>query len=170
MSATPIPRTLEMAVTGIREMSTIPTPPEERHPVLTFVGAVRREADRRRHPPRAAARGPGLLHPQPGASRSTAPRPRLRELVPEARIATAHGQMNEHALEQVVRRLLGEAVRRPGLHDDRRVRPRHLQRQHPDRRARRLLGPVPAAPAARPGRPRPRARATPTSSTRRRSR
>ena len=66
MSATPIPRTLEMAVTGIREMSTILTPPEERHPVLTFVGAVRREADRRRHPARAAARGPGLLHPQPG--------------------------------------------------------------------------------------------------------
>ncbi|MGK5643608.1 hypothetical protein ACSNOK_36170, partial [Streptomyces sp. URMC 126] len=52
MSATPIPRTLEMAVTGIREMSTITTPPEERHPVLTFVGpyeerqigaAIRRE-------------------------------------------------------------------------------------------------------------------------------
>ena len=52
MSATPIPRTLEMAITGIREMSTITTPPEERHPVLTFVGnyddrqvvaAIRRE-------------------------------------------------------------------------------------------------------------------------------
>ena len=66
MSATPIPRTLEMAVTGIREMSTILTPPEERHPVLTFVGAVRREADRRGDPARAAARGPDLLHPQPG--------------------------------------------------------------------------------------------------------
>ena len=39
MTATPIPRTLEMAVTGIREMSTITTPPEERHPVLTYVGA-----------------------------------------------------------------------------------------------------------------------------------
>ena len=39
MSATPIPRTLEMAITGIREMSTITTPPEERHPVLTYVGA-----------------------------------------------------------------------------------------------------------------------------------
>ena len=38
MSATPIPRTLEMAITGIREMSTIATPPEERHPVLSFVG------------------------------------------------------------------------------------------------------------------------------------
>lgn len=52
MSATPIPRTLEMAVTGIREMSTLATPPEERHPILSFVGpdndkqvaaAIRRE-------------------------------------------------------------------------------------------------------------------------------
>src|SRR5207245_497246 len=39
MSATPIPRTLEMSLTGIREMTTILTPPEERHPILTFVGA-----------------------------------------------------------------------------------------------------------------------------------
>lgn len=38
MSATPIPRTLEMAVTGTREISTIQTPPEDRLPVLTFVG------------------------------------------------------------------------------------------------------------------------------------
>lgn len=41
MSATPIPRTLEMTITGIREMSTIATPPEERHPVLTYVAATR---------------------------------------------------------------------------------------------------------------------------------
>ena len=66
MSATPIPRTLEMAVTGIREMSTIATPPEERHPMLTYVGAyepkqisaaIRRELLRD---------GPGVLRPQPG--------------------------------------------------------------------------------------------------------
>jgi transcription-repair coupling factor (superfamily II helicase) len=52
MSATPIPRTLEMAITGIREMSTLATPPEDRHPILTFIGgysekqvaaAIRRE-------------------------------------------------------------------------------------------------------------------------------
>ena len=50
MSATPIPRTLEMAVTGIREMSTITTPPEERHPVLTYVGSYEdRQVDGRRH-------------------------------------------------------------------------------------------------------------------------
>ena len=54
MSATPIPRTLEMAVTGIREMSTLATPPEERHPVLTYVGRLRGEAGHRGHPARAA--------------------------------------------------------------------------------------------------------------------
>ena len=55
-------------------------------------------------------------------------------------------------------RLLGEALRRAGLHDDRRVRPRRLQRQHDDHRALRHPRPLPAAPAARPGRPLPRAR------------
>ncbi|MDX3238026.1 transcription-repair coupling factor [Streptomyces sp. ME03-5709C] len=101
MSATPIPRTLEMAVTGIREMSTITTPPEERHPVLTFVGpyeekqiaaAVRRELLRE---------GQAFyIHNRVESIDKAAAR--LRDLVPEARIATAHGQMGEAALEQVV--------------------------------------------------------------------
>ncbi|WP_431962854.1 transcription-repair coupling factor [Actinacidiphila sp. bgisy160] len=101
MSATPIPRTLEMAVTGIREMSTITTPPEERHPVLTFVGpyeekqiaaAVRRELLRE---------GQAFyIHNRVESIDKAAAR--LRDLVPEARIATAHGQMGESALEQVV--------------------------------------------------------------------
>jgi transcription-repair coupling factor (superfamily II helicase) len=101
MSATPIPRTLEMAVTGIREMSTITTPPEERHPVLTFVGpyeekqigaAIRRELLREGQV--------FYIHNRvESIDRAAA---RLREIVPEARIATAHGQMSEQALEQVV--------------------------------------------------------------------
>ncbi|MFJ9040480.1 transcription-repair coupling factor [Streptomyces sp. NPDC102406] len=101
MSATPIPRTLEMAVTGIREMSTITTPPEERHPVLTFVGpyeekqigaAVRRELLREGQV--------FYIHNRvESIDRAAA---RLRTIVPEARIATAHGQMSEQALEQVV--------------------------------------------------------------------
>jgi transcription-repair coupling factor (superfamily II helicase) len=101
LSATPIPRTLEMAVTGIREMSTLATPPEERHPVLTFVGAydekqitaaIRRELLREGQV--------FLIHNKVVSIEKAAAR--IRELVPEARIATAHGQMAEHKLEQVV--------------------------------------------------------------------
>jgi transcription-repair coupling factor (superfamily II helicase) len=101
MSATPIPRTLEMAVTGIREMSTITTPPEERHPVLTYVGAyedrqvvaaVRRELLREGQV--------FYIHNRVQSIEKAAAR--IRELVPEARVATAHGQMGEHALEQVM--------------------------------------------------------------------
>ena len=101
MSATPIPRTLEMGVAGIREMSTILTPPEERHPVLTFVGAydekqvvaaVRRELLRDGQV--------FFVHNRVSSIRKVAAQ--LAELVPEARIAVAHGQMNEHELEQIM--------------------------------------------------------------------
>ena len=63
---------------------------------------LRGPADRRRDPPRAAARGPGLLHPQPGQVDREGRRAKIRELVPEARVAMAHGQMGEHQLEQVM--------------------------------------------------------------------
>ena len=101
MSATPIPRTLEMGLTGIREMSTILTPPEERHPILTFVGpydekqigaAIRRELMR-----------DGqifFVHNRVASINRVAAR--LKELVPEARIAVAHGQMNEGQLEKIM--------------------------------------------------------------------
>ncbi|WP_446740470.1 transcription-repair coupling factor [Nocardioides sp. T2.26MG-1] len=101
MSATPIPRTLEMAITGIREMSTITTPPEERHPVLTYVGAyedrqivaaVRRELLREGQV--------FYIHNRVSSIEKAAAR--IRELVPEARVAVAHGQMGEHQLEQVM--------------------------------------------------------------------
>ncbi len=101
MSATPIPRTLEMAVTGIREMSTIQTPPEERLPVLTAVtayddrqvaAAIRRELLRDGQV--------FFVHNRVKSIERVATR--LRALVPEARITTAHGQMNEHALEKVI--------------------------------------------------------------------
>jgi transcription-repair coupling factor (superfamily II helicase) len=101
MSATPIPRTLEMAITGIREMSTITTPPEERHPVLTYVGAyedrqivaaIRRELLREGQV--------FLIHNRvQSIDRAAA---KIRELVPEARVGVAHGQMGEHQLEQVM--------------------------------------------------------------------
>ncbi|UCR88968.1 transcription-repair coupling factor [Mycetocola spongiae] len=101
MSATPIPRTLEMAVTGIREMSTLATPPEERQPVLSFVGpynekqvaaSIRRELLREGQI--------FFVHNRVSSIGRVASQ--LAELVPEARIAIAHGQLSEAQLEQVV--------------------------------------------------------------------
>ncbi|GAA4686791.1 transcription-repair coupling factor (superfamily II helicase) [Promicromonospora umidemergens] len=102
MSATPIPRTLEMAVTGIREMSTLATPPEERHPVLTYVGAFEEKqitAALRRELLREGQ--VFYVHNKVETIQRTASR--LQELVPEARIGIAHGKMNEHQLDQVIR-------------------------------------------------------------------
>ncbi|WP_405134762.1 transcription-repair coupling factor [Nocardia sp. NBC_01388] len=101
MSATPIPRTLEMSLAGIREMSTILTPPEERHPVLTYVGsyndkqvaaAIRREL----------LRDGQVFYVHNRVSSIEKSAKRIRDLVPEARVAIAHGQMNEDVLEKTV--------------------------------------------------------------------
>src|SRR5690606_7335216 len=101
MSATPIPRTLEMAVTGIREMSTLATPPEERPPVLTYVGAYD-EKQLAAAIRRALLREGQVFYVHHMVSSIDKAASRLRDLVPEARIAVAHGQMGEHQLEQVV--------------------------------------------------------------------
>ena len=101
MSATPIPRTLEMAVTGIREMSTLATPPEDRHPILTYVGpynekqvsaAIRRELLREGQV--------FFVHNRVSSINRVAAQ--IAELVPEARVAVAHGQLGENQLEQVM--------------------------------------------------------------------
>lgn len=101
MSATPIPRTLEMSLTGIRETSTLATPPEERHPVLTFVGArtdkqitaaIRRELMREGQV--------FFVHNRVSSIERIAGE--LQQLVPEARIAVAHGKMSESRLEQII--------------------------------------------------------------------
>ncbi|RBY86134.1 transcription-repair coupling factor [Blastococcus sp. TF02A-26] len=101
MSATPIPRTLEMSLTGIREMSTILTPPEERHPVLTYVGAwedkqmaaaIRRELLRDGQV--------FVIHNRVQSIDKAAAK--IRHLVPEARVAVGHGQMKEHELERIM--------------------------------------------------------------------
>jgi transcription-repair coupling factor (superfamily II helicase) len=101
MSATPIPRTLEMAITGIREMSTIATPPEERHPVLTFVGGYDdRQVAAAIH--RELLRDGQVFYLHNRVESIDRAARRLRELVPEARVAVAHGQMGEEALEKVM--------------------------------------------------------------------
>ncbi|QRY51433.1 transcription-repair coupling factor [Mycolicibacterium septicum] len=101
MSATPIPRTLEMSLAGIREMSTILTPPEERHPVLTYVGpqddkqvaaALRREL----------LRDGQVFYIHNRVRTIDQAAARIRQLVPEARVVVAHGQMNEETLEKTV--------------------------------------------------------------------
>jgi transcription-repair coupling factor (superfamily II helicase) len=101
LTATPIPRTLEMALTGIRKVSRIATPPEDRHPILTFVGpydsqtvaaAIRREMLREGQ----------VFYVHNRIESIDAALARLRSLVPEARYAMAHGRMNEGQLEQVM--------------------------------------------------------------------
>ncbi|MBA3604793.1 MAG: transcription-repair coupling factor [Acidimicrobiia bacterium] len=101
LTATPIPRTLEMSLVGIRDLSLLQTPPADRQPILTFVGgydervaveAIRRELLREGQVFWVHNRVRSIEHAAA----------RLRELVPEARIAVAHGQMDEGTLEQVV--------------------------------------------------------------------
>ncbi|MGB1385905.1 MAG: transcription-repair coupling factor, partial [Ilumatobacteraceae bacterium] len=101
MSATPIPRTLEMSLVGIRDLSLLQTPPADRQPILTHVGeydervaveAIRRELLREGQV--------FWVHNRVKSIEQSAAR--LRELVPEARIAIAHGRMDEATLEQVV--------------------------------------------------------------------
>ena len=101
MSATPIPRTLEMAVTGIREMSTLATPPEQRQPILTYVGgyseqqlaaAIRRELIREGQ----------VFYVHNRVSSIDAVANEIARLVPEARVGVAHGKLAENQLEQVV--------------------------------------------------------------------
>jgi transcription-repair coupling factor (superfamily II helicase) len=101
MSATPIPRTLEMAVTGIREMSTITTPPEERHPILTYVGPAE-DAQIRAAIHRELLRDGQVFYIHNRVESIDRAASKIQELVPEARIRIAHGQMSEGALEDVI--------------------------------------------------------------------
>jgi len=101
MSATPIPRTLEMAITGIREMSNITTPPEERHPVLTYVGPYdEKQVTAAIH--RELLRDGQIFFIHNRVDSIDGVVVRLKELVPEARIRIAHGQMGERELEEVI--------------------------------------------------------------------
>ncbi len=101
LTATPIPRTLEMSLVGIRDLSVLNTPPADRQPILTYVGeyderavaeAIRRELLREGQ----------VFYVHNRVMDIEVHADRLRELVPEARIAVAHGQMDEGSLEKVV--------------------------------------------------------------------
>jgi transcription-repair coupling factor (superfamily II helicase) len=101
LTATPIPRSLEMSLSGIRDLSVMETPPEQRHPVLTFVGpqdsgtvanAIRREMLREGQT--------FYVHNRVDTIQRAAAQ--VRQLVPEARVGVAHGQMGEEQLERVM--------------------------------------------------------------------
>ena len=101
LTATPIPRTLEMSLTGIRDLTLLNTPPADRQPILTYVGehderavaeAIRRELLREGQVFFVHNRVMDIEHVAHD----------LKQLVPEARIAVAHGQMDEGTLEKVV--------------------------------------------------------------------
>ena len=101
MSATPIPRTLEMAISGIREMSILQTPPEERQPVLTFVGAYT-DAQVSAAIRRELLRDGQVFYVHNRVDSISSVAAHISELVPEARVRIAHGKMNEHQLEAVI--------------------------------------------------------------------
>ena len=101
LTASPIPRTLEMALTGIREMSLINTPPAERQPILTYVGEYD-EAPVTEALRRELLREGQVFFVHNWVQDIEAVAARLRQLVPEARVAVAHGQMDEGSLEKVV--------------------------------------------------------------------
>jgi len=99
MTATPIPRTLYMTLTGVRDISTIDTPPEERLPIITHVGPY---SDRlvRRAVLREIERGGQVFFVHNRVQTIGAFRNHLERLVPEARIGVAHGQMQESKLSE----------------------------------------------------------------------
>ena len=101
LSATPIPRTLNMAMSGLRDMSVLSEPPEDRHPVQTYVTEFNPQVIKTAIT-REIARGGQVyyLHNFTDSIESTAAK--LKNLVPEARIAVAHGKMTELQLENVM--------------------------------------------------------------------
>ena len=101
LSATPIPRTLHMALTGVRDMSTVETPPEERLPIKTYV-AEYNERPVREAVLRELDRGGQVFFVHNRVQSIYRVASQLAELVPEAEIAIAHGQMAEDQLESVM--------------------------------------------------------------------
>ncbi len=101
LSATPIPRTLQMSLAGLRDISVIETPPEGRRPVKTYVGAYDEELVKSAIERELARGGQAFfLHNRVETIDETAER--VRAMVPEARVLVAHGQMEEKQLEKTM--------------------------------------------------------------------
>lgn len=109
LSATPIPRTLNMAMSGIRDMSVIEEPPQDRHPVQTYViehsdGVIAQAIYKE------LRRGGQVyyIHNRIDTIQRTASR--LHQLLPEARIGIAHGQISENELSEIWRQLIDHEI------------------------------------------------------------
>ncbi len=102
LTATPIPRTLYMALTGVRDISRLDTPPEERLPVVTHVGSYDPDLIRRAIW-RELERGGQVFFVHNRVKTIQVIRERIQRLVPEARIKIAHGQMSEKTLSRRMR-------------------------------------------------------------------
>ena len=151
LTATPIPRTLQLALTGVRDLSIIASPPVDRLAVRTFVVAVR-SADRARGAAaRALSRRPVVLClPAHRGSRGRQGFPRQ-----ERAGGAGRGRARPDAVDGARRHHVGvlrRQIRRAALDHDHRIRPRHPDRQHADRASRRHVRPGAALPVARPGR------------------
>ena len=130
MSATPIPRTLHMSMVGIRDMSLLETPPQARYPVQTYVmeyqDSVIRDAILRE-----IGRGGQVFFLYNRVGSIDQCYKQLSKLVPEARIAIAHGQMREHALEDVMLDFSQQKFD-AAVHDDHRIRSGYPDGEHAD--------------------------------------
>ena len=167
LTASPIPRTLEMALTGIRDLSMVNTPPADRRPILTYVGEHDDRGRQRGAAARAAARGPGLLRAQPGVRhrrRGAARRPRAGPRgpgrrrprpdgrgQPRDRWCSTSGSVSYDVL--VCTTIIESGIDMPSVNTL-------------DRRPGRPARAGPAAPDPGPGRPRRASAPTPTCSTR----
>jgi transcription-repair coupling factor (superfamily II helicase) len=109
LTATPIPRTLYLSLTGVRDISTIDTPPQERLPVVTSVSAYSESAVRKAIL-REIDRGGQVFYVHNRVETILAARQRLERIIPEARLVVAHGQMHEHELERAMAAFLAREV------------------------------------------------------------
>lgn len=109
LTATPIPRTLHLSMMGIRDISVISTPPEHRHPIVTYISefneTVIREAVRKE-----IGRGGQVFFVHNAVRSIQRIADKVKTLVPEARVDIAHGQLRENELEEVMLRFINREI------------------------------------------------------------
>ena len=157
MSATPIPRTLQMSLAGLRDISVIETPPEGRRPVKTYVGEYDEQLVKQALEREIAREGQAFfLHNRVDDIEETAER--LRSLCPKLTLHRRPRADGREAARGAHDGVPARRRRRARLHQHHRVRHRHPAGEHADRRPRGPLRPQPALPDPWPRRPLPRAR------------